>query len=77
MPTPLEILLDPISLIVLAMYLALMVWEAIAPARKLPKIKNWKLRGLPPLPFSFICLPTYPSFGMNTLPHINCSTLLS
>jgi sterol desaturase/sphingolipid hydroxylase (fatty acid hydroxylase superfamily) len=46
MPTPLEILLDPISLIVLAMYLALIIWEAVAPARKLPKVKNWKLRGL-------------------------------
>lgn len=46
MPTPLEILLDPISLIVLAMYLSLILWEAVAPARKLPKVKNWKLRGL-------------------------------
>lgn len=46
MPTPLEILLDPISLIVLAMYLALIIWEAVAPARRLPKVKNWKLRGL-------------------------------
>jgi sterol desaturase/sphingolipid hydroxylase (fatty acid hydroxylase superfamily) len=46
MPTPLEILLDPISLIVLAMYLALIIWEAVAPARKLPKVNNWKLRGL-------------------------------
>ena len=46
MPTPLEILLDPISLIALAMYLGLMVWEALSPARPLPKVKNWKLRGL-------------------------------
>jgi sterol desaturase/sphingolipid hydroxylase (fatty acid hydroxylase superfamily) len=46
MPTPLEILLDPISLIALAMYLGLMIWEALFPATKLPKVKNWKLRGL-------------------------------
>lgn len=46
MPTPLEILLDPISLIVLAMYFTLMVWEAVFPAKQLPKVKNWKLKGL-------------------------------
>ena len=46
MPTPLEILLDPISLIILAMYGVLMGWEWLFPARELPKIKNWKVRGL-------------------------------
>lgn len=46
MPTPLEILLDPISLIVLAMYAMLMLWEAVFPARALPPVKNWKLKGL-------------------------------
>jgi sterol desaturase/sphingolipid hydroxylase (fatty acid hydroxylase superfamily) len=46
MPTPLEILLDPISLIILAMYGGLMFWEATFPGRKLPRVKNWKIRGL-------------------------------
>lgn len=46
MPTPLEILLDPISLILIAMYLGLMAWEALFPAQQLPKIKYWKLKGL-------------------------------
>ena len=46
MPTPIEILLDPISLGVLALYGALMLWEAIAPGRKLPKIKGWIPRAL-------------------------------
>jgi hypothetical protein len=46
MPTPLEILLDPISLIVIAMYLGLMIWEALFPARPLPLINYWKLKGL-------------------------------
>ena len=46
MPTPLEILLDPISLGILALYAALMLWEAIAPARELPKIKGWMPRAL-------------------------------
>lgn len=46
MPTPLEILLDPISLIALGMYTLLIIWEALFPARPLPKVKNWKLRGM-------------------------------
>jgi len=46
MPTPWEILIDPVSLVVLGMYGALMLWEAILPARKLPPMKFWKLRGL-------------------------------
>jgi sterol desaturase/sphingolipid hydroxylase (fatty acid hydroxylase superfamily) len=46
MPTPLEILLDPISLIVIALYLGLMIWEALFAARPLPTIKYWKVKGL-------------------------------
>ncbi len=46
MPTPMEIILDPISLIVIAMYIGLMIWEAFFPAQQLPTIKNWKLKGL-------------------------------
>ncbi len=46
MPTPLEILLDPISLIVIAIYLGLMIWEALWPARQLPYVKYWKIKGL-------------------------------
>lgn len=49
MPTPLEILLDPISLIALFMYAILIVWEALFPAKKLTLVKNWKFKGL----FSF------------------------
>lgn len=46
MPTPIEILLDPISLIVIAMYLGLMIWEGLFPARPLPEVRFWKLKGL-------------------------------
>ncbi|MDH3432184.1 MAG: sterol desaturase family protein [Gammaproteobacteria bacterium] len=46
MPTPLEILLDPISLGVLALYAALILWEAIAPGRLLPKVRGWVPRAL-------------------------------
>ncbi len=46
MPTPLEILLDPVSLIIISMYLLLMLWEAVFPGRRLPVIKFWKIRGI-------------------------------
>ena len=45
MPTPIEILLDPASLTVIALYALLIAWEAAAPARGLPSIKGWKVRG--------------------------------
>lgn len=46
MPTPLEILLDPVSLFILVMYASLMIWEALFPARILPKVKMWRVKGL-------------------------------
>ena len=46
MPTPVEILMDPISLVILAMYALLVAWEAVFPARVLPEIPWWKTRAL-------------------------------
>jgi sterol desaturase/sphingolipid hydroxylase (fatty acid hydroxylase superfamily) len=46
MPTPLELLLDPLSLMIIAMYALLMAWEAIWPGRKLPQVRFWKIRGI-------------------------------
>jgi sterol desaturase/sphingolipid hydroxylase (fatty acid hydroxylase superfamily) len=46
MPTPLQILLDPVSLAVLAIYAALLLLEAMFPARPLPSVKGWRVRAL-------------------------------
>ncbi len=46
MPTPIEVLLDPISLTIIAMYAILMIYEALFPARELPKVKFWKIKGI-------------------------------
>lgn len=46
MPTPLQLLLDPISLTVFALYGALILWEFLSPARALPKAPFWLLRGM-------------------------------
>jgi sterol desaturase/sphingolipid hydroxylase (fatty acid hydroxylase superfamily) len=62
MPTPLEILLDPISLIILSMYGMLMLWEALFPGRKLPHVKYWKLRGLLVFIFYFFFTSYLPMF---------------
>lgn len=58
MPTPLEILRDPVSLIILAMYAVLILWEAILPARKLPKVKYWQVKGIGAF-FFYFYLSTY------------------
>lgn len=46
MPTPLELVTDPVSLVVFAIYAALILWEAIVPARPLPHVRGWRARGL-------------------------------
>lgn len=46
MPTPIEILFDPISLAALALYAGLMFWEWLAPGRTLPAVRGWRLKGL-------------------------------
>ena len=58
MPTPIEILLDPISLSILAMYLVLILWEAFFPARPLPPIPFWKIKGIVSF-FIFFYLSSY------------------
>lgn len=45
-PSPLALLLDPISLASIALFVALIAWEAVAPARALPSVKGWRLRGV-------------------------------
>lgn len=58
MPTPLDILLDPVSLYLLGLYAMLILWEAIFPARRLPKIPYWHVKGIFSF-FFFFYLSTY------------------
>jgi len=41
MPTPFEILIDPVSIIVLVIFGMMLLMEAIFPGRKLPKVMGW------------------------------------
>lgn len=44
MPTPLDLLLDPATLVMLGLFAALAAWEAVAPGRPLPRVRGWPLR---------------------------------
>jgi sterol desaturase/sphingolipid hydroxylase (fatty acid hydroxylase superfamily) len=58
MPTPVDILLDPITVTVMALYAALITWEALAPARPLPAVKGWRAKGLAAF-FAYVMISTY------------------
>ena len=62
MITPWEILTDPVSIAVLAMYALLMIWEGVFPAQKLPQVKYWKLRGMAAFAFFFFLSSYLPLF---------------
>jgi sterol desaturase/sphingolipid hydroxylase (fatty acid hydroxylase superfamily) len=66
MPTPLDILLDPISLIIIAIYAGLMLWEAFFPGRYLPVIRYWKIKGILVF-FLFFYLSSYLPLFINPL----------
>lgn len=53
MPNPIEILLDPVSLVILSLFSGLFLWESIFPGRKLPKVNGWVARGIFAFAFYF------------------------
>jgi sterol desaturase/sphingolipid hydroxylase (fatty acid hydroxylase superfamily) len=67
MPTPLEILLDPVSLTVLAIYAALIGLEALLPARPLPRVPGWRRRALAVFAFYFFLSSYLPLLWTETL----------
>ena len=67
MPTPLQILLDPVSLTVLGLYGALILLEALFPARALPRIRGWKARALVVFVFYFYLSSYLPLLWGDTL----------
>ena len=46
MPSPLELLLDPLTLSVFGIFAVLALWEALFPARALPRVRLWRSKGL-------------------------------
>lgn len=64
LPSPLDIIKDPLTHYIVAIYIALMVWEACFPARKLVHIKYWKIKGIATFVFYFF-LSSYLPFFIN------------
>jgi sterol desaturase/sphingolipid hydroxylase (fatty acid hydroxylase superfamily) len=61
MPSPLELLLDPLTLAVIGIFAALALWETLFPARRLPRVRFWRSKGL--LAFvAFIAISSYLPF---------------
>ena len=54
MPSPIELLLHPVSLIFFGMYAVLMLCEFLFPARRLPSVPRWRTRGLIAAAFYFL-----------------------
>lgn len=46
LPNPIEVLFNPISYLIYAIFLILALLEYILPARRLPKVRYWKLKGI-------------------------------
>src|SRR3546814_6567212 len=79
MPTPLQLLLDPISLTVFAIFGALLLLEALFPARILPRVRFWRLAGITAFGLFFFlssylpllwseCLVRFQLFDLTALP---------
>ncbi len=46
LPTPMQIITDPASLIVISIFVCLILAEEFFPGRQLPQIKYWKVKGI-------------------------------
>ena len=77
-PTPLDIILDPLTHYIVAMYALLILWEAFFPARKLVDIKYWKVKGIAVFIFYFFLssyLPLLINPGLEQFRFIDLSEL--
>lgn len=67
LPSPIQILRDPASIIVISIFLVLMIAEELFPGRALPKIKNWKIKGISAFVLYFFLSTYLPMFWNDTL----------
>jgi len=67
LPNPIEILKDPASIIVISIFIVLMVAEELFPGRALPKIKNWKAKGIVSFVIYFFLSTYLPMLWNDTL----------
>ena len=67
MPTPLDLLLDPLTWILLTMFVGLAVWEVLAPGREMPRVRGWRMRALTSFTVYFLLSSYLPLLWGETL----------
>ena len=67
MPTPLDLVLDPITLVMIAMFAGLFLWETLAPGRRLPRVRGWTVRALTAFAVYFLLSSYLPLLWAETL----------
>lgn len=78
LPTPMQILSDPASIIVMSIFFALMIGEELFPGRPLPTIKFWKIKGVTAFIIYFFLssyLPLFWNEYLGSYQIINMTTL--
>jgi sterol desaturase/sphingolipid hydroxylase (fatty acid hydroxylase superfamily) len=70
MPRLIDVLMDPASLVVSALFGGLMVWEALSPARQLPHVKGWRAMGLAAFAVFFLLSAYLPYLWSDYLGHL-------
>ena len=77
LPTPLQIILDSASIIVISMFFILMIAEELFPGRSLPKIKFWKFKGISALIIYFFLSSYLPLIWNETVSNYQIFNLSS
>lgn len=67
LPSPIQILMDPASIIVISIFLILLIAEEVFPGRPLPQIKHWKIKGILVFIIYFFVSTYLPMFWNDTL----------
>jgi sterol desaturase/sphingolipid hydroxylase (fatty acid hydroxylase superfamily) len=67
MPTPIDIFMNPVAYTCMAIFAGLIVWEQLFPAKPLPHVKYWHLKGLAAFVFYFLLSSYLPLWWDATL----------
>ena len=75
MPTPFDLLQDPATQVLLAMFAGLALWEALAPGRPLPRVHGWRWRALAAFATYFLLSSYLPLLWADTLAPLQLADL--
>jgi sterol desaturase/sphingolipid hydroxylase (fatty acid hydroxylase superfamily) len=77
MPTPLDLILNPVTFVIVAMFAGLALWEILAPGRALPKVRGWTWRALAAFTLYFLLSSYLPLLWAETLAPLQVFNLSS